>query len=148
MRHLLVWCLLPVLMAFDGPLEDPAAEARAKTLMDEIRCVACENEPISQSGSDIAEDMRLRVREMIANGASDDEVRAWFAERYGEFVLFRPAHSGWSGKLLWGLPFGLLLAGAAGLIISRSRSKGQEVLVGIAPDVYDKENDKAIDTEL
>lgn len=148
MRRFLVCFLALMLMAFDTPLEDAAAEARAKALMDEIRCVACENEPISQSGSDIAEDMRLRVREMIADGASDNDVRAWFAERYGEFVLFRPAQDGFSGMLLWGLPFGMLLIGAVGLIISRSRSDDERRLVGVAPDAYDKDADHDVDTEL
>ena len=56
-------------------LDDPAEEARAQSLMRELRCVACENEPISQSSAAIAEDMRARVRAMISEGASDDDVR-------------------------------------------------------------------------
>ena len=72
-------------------LDDPAEEARAQALMRELRCVACENEPISQSSAAIAEDMRSRVRAMVSEGASDDEVRDWFESRYGEFVLFPPS---------------------------------------------------------
>ena len=83
-------------------LDDPEQEARAQDLMREIRCVACENEPISNSGSDIAADMRERVRTMVADGMSDQEIRDWFAERYGEFVLFRPSADGPGGWLLWG----------------------------------------------
>ena len=119
-----VWLLLPLLMAFEAPLEDPNAEARAQKLMLEIRCVACENEPISQSAADIAGDMRIRVREMVRSGASDAEVRAWFEERYGEFVLFRPPARGVSGLVLWGLPFVLLLAGGAGLALARRKADG------------------------
>jgi cytochrome c-type biogenesis protein CcmH len=96
----------------EAPLADPDAEARAQVLMREIRCVACENEPVSQSSAAIAEDMRIRIREMVAAGASDGEVRDWFVDRYGEFVLFRPASDGPSGWLLWGLPFALLVTGA------------------------------------
>jgi cytochrome c-type biogenesis protein CcmH len=102
------------------PLADPEAEARAQALMREIRCVACENEPVSQSSAAIAGDMRVQIRDMVADGASDAEVRDWFVSRYGEFVLFRPPARGLSGSLLWGLPFLLLAAGLlAGWRLSR-----------------------------
>ena len=102
-------------------LDDPKAEARAQNLMREIRCVACENEPISQSTSDIAADMRARVRDMVGEGASDREIRDWFIERYGQFVLFRPESSSLPGSLLWALPFVLLAGGGAILLVGRRR---------------------------
>ena len=109
-----------------GQLPDPDEEARAQDLMREIRCVACENEPISNSGSDIAADMRERVRTMVAEGRSNEEIRDWFAERYGEFVLFRPRPDGPSGWLLWGAPFALLLLGGGLVLLIRSRRGGGE----------------------
>lgn len=114
-------------------LEDPQDEARAQKLMREIRCVACENEPISQSGSDIAEDMRDRVRLLIEDGKSDAEIRTWFVDRYGEFVLFRPDAKGVSGMLLWGLPFMILIAGGAVLVIRRS-IESEAVVEQVPPD--------------
>jgi len=141
MKRALLILLLPVLMAFtDTPLADPALEARARALMDEIRCVACENEPISQSGADIASDMRERVRLIIKEGGSDAEVRAWFADRYGEFVLFRPPTTGTSGLLLWGLPFGGLLFGGLALVLAVRRmrkSSDDDVIVPVAPESID-----------
>lgn len=114
-------------MAEDVALDDPAQEARAQALMRELRCVACENEPISQSAAPIAEDMRARVRVMISEGATDAEVRDWFEDRYGEFVLFRPKGEGVSGWLLWGGPFLLLLVGALlGWRIARKRGGAVE----------------------
>lgn len=104
-------------------LADPEQEARAQDLMREIRCVACENEPISNSGSDIAADMRERVRAMVAEGRSDAEIRNWFAERYGEFVLFRPSARGPGGWLLWGTPFILLVSGGVIVLALRKRSR-------------------------
>lgn len=133
----LVLALLPLLMALDAPLEDAKAEARARALMEEIRCVACENEPISQSGAQIAGDMRIRVRQMVGQGASDTEVRDWFSARYGEFVLFRPSTSGTSGILLWGLPFGLLLLGAGGLLLARRKPSGPSYIEAVSPDAFD-----------
>jgi len=104
-----------VLIAFaaGAPLEDPAQEMRAQALMREVRCVACENEPVSQSSAPIAEDMRARIREMVAEGATDAEIRDWFVSRYGEFVLFRPPARDLASWLLWGFPFILLGAGVA-----------------------------------
>lgn len=124
-----------LLLAMQGtqPLEDPAAEARAQDLMREIRCVACENEPVSQSGSDIARDMRARVRTLVGEGKSDEEVRAWFVERYGEFVLFRPDSDGLTGKLLWGSPFAILVAGGAFLFF-RKRATDTGAVSPIQPE--------------
>lgn len=116
------------IFAAEGQLADPQEEARAQDLMREIRCVACENEPISNSGSDIAADMRERVRGMVAEGESNEDIRAWFAERYGDFVLFRPPSRGLGGMLLWTAPFiFLLLGGALAFFISRNRRAASEV---------------------
>lgn len=93
------------------PLQDPALEARAQDIEREIRCVVCENEPISQSTAAIATDMRQRVRDRIAAGDSDTEVRAYFRERYGDFVLLRPDISPMTWAL-WAAPAVLLLGGA------------------------------------
>lgn len=116
------------IFAAEGQLADPQEEARAQDLMREIRCVACENEPISNSGSDIAADMRERVRAMVAEGESNEDIRAWFAERYGDFVLFRPPSRGLGGMLLWTAPFLFLLAGGVlAFFISRNRRAASEV---------------------
>ena len=116
------------LFAAEGQLADPQEEARAQDLMREIRCVACENEPISNSGSDIAADMRERVRTMVGEGRTNTEIRDWFAERYGDFVLFRPPARGPGGMLLWLAPFLLLLiGGAVAFTISRRRKAAGSV---------------------
>lgn len=107
-------------------LGDPAQEARALALEREIRCVQCENEPIAQSTADIAADMRALVRERIAAGDSDAEIRGFFRARYGDFVLFRPPMDART-ILLWLAP--LLLAGAGGWALVRMRA-GQAVPPG------------------
>ncbi len=125
------------LLAAEDPahLDDPEQEARAQDLMREIRCVACENEPISNSGSDIAADMRERVRAMVSEGKSNEEIRAWFSERYGEFVLFRPSADGPGGWLLWGTPFVLLIAGGAlAFAIRRRRDRSRDTIEPVAPE--------------
>lgn len=102
-----------LLLALAAPaiLGDPVQEARANALEMEIRCVQCQNEPIAQSTADIAVDMRRLVRERIAAGDSDDQIRAFFRQRYGDFVLFRPPFDARTW-LLWGSPL-LLIAAAA-----------------------------------
>jgi cytochrome c-type biogenesis protein CcmH len=111
-------------------LPDPAAEARAMTLAREIRCVVCENEPVSNSSAEIAVDMRNAIRARVAEGKSDDEVRAYFASRYGEFVLLRPRLSG-ATLALWAAPFALLLV-AGGFVLLRARRRGP-VLAAATP---------------
>lgn len=111
--------LVAVLVALAAPavLGDPAQEARANALEMEIRCVQCQNEPIAQSTADIAADMRVLVRERIAAGDSDDQIRAFFRQRYGDFVLFRPPFDARTW-LLWASPLLLAATGfaaAAGL---------------------------------
>lgn len=125
-----------LLMAFqlattEAPLPDSSQEARAQALMREIRCVVCENEPVSQSTADIAVDMRRVIRRQVADGRSDAEVRGYFIDKYGQFVSFRPPTAGF-GLLLWAFPF-LLLVGA-GLTIWLRLSKARRSDLKPLPD--------------
>lgn len=99
--------ILAVVVGGDTPLPDAAKETRAQALMREIRCVVCENEPVSHSTADIAVDMRRTIRTQVEAGRSNQEIRGFFAERYGQFVLFRPPTEG-VGALVWVFPFALL----------------------------------------
>ena len=114
-------------------LPDQTAESRAMTLAREIRCVVCENEPVANSSAEIAVDMRNAIREKVAAGASDDEVRAYFASRYGEFVLLRPRLST-ATLLLWGAPFLLVLIGGAALLL-RARQRPVPEAEAADPDL-------------
>jgi cytochrome c-type biogenesis protein CcmH len=116
--------LLLAAAAVSAGLEGGDLHERARALEAEIRCVACENEPISQSTAEIAADMRALVRERLAAGDSDAQIRAFFRARYGDFVLFRPPLDArtWA---LWGAPaliFGL--GGAAAVAALRRREGG------------------------
>lgn len=122
-------------VAAEAPLDNPRQEERAQALMREIRCVVCENEPVSQSTADIAVDMRRAIRSQISEGKSDGEVRHFFTERYGQYVSFRPPAEG-LGLLLWLFPFALLL-GVAGFLGFRSFSARRRDLKPIADDNLD-----------
>ena len=118
--------LAAIFLAIAAPavLGDPAQEARAHSLEMEIRCVQCQNEPIAQSTSEIAADMRTLVRERVAAGDSDSEIRDFFRERYGDFVLFRPPVDArtWA---LWGAPGVLLLLGLWAIYSTRTRTRSE-----------------------
>lgn len=119
--------LFAILVAVAAPavLGDPAQEARAHDLQMEIRCVQCENEPIAQSTSEIAADMRTLVRERIAAGDSDAEIRDFFRERYGDFVLFRPPFDARTW-VLWATPALLMLLGFWAVFTMRGRRAAGE----------------------
>jgi cytochrome c-type biogenesis protein CcmH len=118
--------IIAAVLGGDIPLDNPRNEARAQELMREIRCVVCENEPVSQSTADAAIDMRRVIREQVAKGQTNEGIRKYFSERYGEKVLFRPSAEG-AGLLIWLFPF-LLLVGAGGVIFARSRARKSAAL--------------------
>jgi cytochrome c-type biogenesis protein CcmH len=102
-------------------LHDPAAEARARTLFREIRCLVCQNESIDDSTATIATDLRRTVREQVSTGRTDGQIRKYLTDRYGEFILLRPPFN-LGNALLWIGPFLLALVGLVGLgLISRRR---------------------------
>lgn len=106
----------------DEVLDDPALESRAREISQGLRCMICRNESIDESDAALARDLRLLVRERIANGESDDEVVAFVVERYGEYVLLNPRRDG-INLVLWAAAPILLLAGlvAAGTFLVRRR---------------------------
>lgn len=74
----------------DEPLSDPELELRAVTLAKELRCLVCQNQSIMESDAPLARDLRLVVRERVAAGNTDVEIKDFVTERYGDFVLLRP----------------------------------------------------------
>ena len=91
-------------------LADPAREEQALDLMDTIRCVVCQGQPISGSDAPMAGDMRRIIRERIAAGDKPDDIRAWLVSRYGDWVSFKPVVKP-ATLPLWLLPLAALLGG-------------------------------------
>jgi cytochrome c-type biogenesis protein CcmH len=107
----------------ETPLPDPAQQARYTALIHELRCLQCQNQTIADSAAGLAADLRHEVRGMVASGKSDDEIRRFLTDRYGDFVLYQPPVRGRT-VLLWAAPVLLLLAGLATVgvvIVRRSR---------------------------
>ena len=128
MIAIVVALMLQATAAIDQPLPDPAQEARAQSLMRELRCTVCENEPVSQSTADMAVDARRKIRQLVGEGQTDAQVRNFFVERYGDYVSFRP--SNW---MLWAFPFALLL-GAGAYLAFRGFGKRHRELAPVPDD--------------
>ena len=88
-------------------------QERYEQLIRDLRCLVCQNQSIADSNAMLAGDLRREVRDMLAAGRSDDEIRAFMTDRYGDFVLYRPPVSPRTW-LLWSAP-GLLLLGGIGI---------------------------------
>jgi len=107
----------------DEVMRDPAKEARARDLSRELRCMVCQNQSIDDSDAPLARDLRLLVRERIANGDSDRQVIDFLVARYGEFVLLKPRFSPHT-LLLWLLPPLALVGGGVALWLYSRRRPG------------------------
>lgn len=103
----------------EAPLADPAQEARAQALFDTLRCVVCQHEAIADSPAGVAADMRRLVREEIAAGRSDPQIRKGLVDRYGDYVLFRPPVRAGTWLLWFGPVLLVVIAGAALLLRAR-----------------------------
>ena len=109
--------------AADTPLgfSDKSRQAEFEALLEELRCLVCQNQSLADSHADLAQDLRQEVYRMIDEGRSRAEVLEFMVARYGDFVLYRPPvkRTTW---LLWGAPL-LLLAGVA-IIWRKTQSRG------------------------
>ena len=111
-------------------------EKRAIALEHELRCLVCQNQSLAESNAPLAQDLRNQVREQLAAGKSEDEVKAYLVARYGDFVLYRPPFKA-ATLLLWLGPFLLLLAGLF-MLFRKIRSKPGQV-----PELSDAERARA-----
>lgn len=106
----------------DEMLKDPALEARARHLSEELRCMVCQNQSIDDSEAPLAHDLRVLVRQRLEAGDSDRQVLDYLVARYGDFVLLKPPFKP-ETLLLWGLPPLALIAGLVALILMARRRK-------------------------
>ena len=93
-------------------LDDPAQEAKARELMETLRCLKCQSQSIADSDAPMAGDMRSQVRIRIAAGEEPDAIRAWLQDRYGDYVSYKPTVSASTWPLFAGPLVLLLIAGA------------------------------------
>jgi len=84
--------------------DDPEQEQIYKELTGELRCLVCQNQNIADSNAELAQDMRHKTYTLIKQGMSKREIADYMAERYGDFVLYKPPFSG-KTLVLWVGPF-------------------------------------------
>jgi cytochrome c-type biogenesis protein CcmH len=94
--------------------DDPVLQARYENLIDEVRCVTCQNQTIKDSNAFIAADLRREIRRLMVEGKTDAEISDFLVTRYGDFVLYRPRFSG-KTLALWIAPFFLVLFGGVAI---------------------------------
>ena len=97
--------------------EDAAQEQRYNDLTLELRCLVCQNQNLADSDAPLAQDLRREIYDMMMAGQTDEQIKAFMVDRYGDFVLYRPPVQT-NTYLLWLAPLILLLAGALVLRIS------------------------------
>lgn len=98
-------------------------EKRYRSLIGELRCTVCQNEPLESSNAPLAADLRQQVYSQIMEGRSDFEIRQYMRDRYGDFVLYNPPLAGHT-LILWVGPVALLLIGlATGAVMIRRRRR-------------------------
>lgn len=123
---LLLLVMLPAAMARVEVQQfaTPQQEARYKKLINELRCLVCQNQNLADSNADLARQLRDITYTMIRDGKSDEEIIRFMVQRYGEFVLYRPPVTD-KTVVLWAGPFILLLLAILILfsIIRRNRNK-------------------------
>ena len=117
---------------------DLEVEKRMVAISEELRCLVCQNESLSGSHAELAQDLRREIRTLIAQGKTDKEILDFMVARYGDFVRYRPPvkPTTW---LLWGGPF-LLLGGGVAALIAFLRRRARETA---APQLSEEERRRA-----
>ena len=121
---LLALCLAAPVAALspDEMLDDPVLEQRARDISAGLRCLVCQNQSIDDSDAVLAKDLRVLVRERLVAGDSDEAVRQYLVDRYGEYVLLNPRVNGHT-ILLWIAAPTLLLVGLGTLFVVGRRRR-------------------------
>ena len=114
----------------------------------ELRCVVCQSLSVADSPSETANQMRGIIRERLAAGESPAQVRAYFVEKYGDWILLSPPASGFT-LLVWVVPFiGLALGLVLVAVVVRRWSRGSRAPVATPPDPAMRERIRREMTEM
>ena len=109
----------------------PERERLYHALIDELRCLVCQNQNIAESNAELASDLRREVYRMIEDGRSEEEIVGFMVARYGDFVLYRPPLRGGT-ILLWAGPFVLAAIGLTVLAVHlRRRRRAPEAPIAV-----------------
>jgi len=128
----------------DEVLKDPALEARARVISQDLRCLVCQNQSIDDSNAPLAKDLRVIVRERLSSGDTNEQVFGYVVSRYGNYVLLKPPLQT-DTLLLWASPFIMLVIALSVAIVYLRRRPELEASDGIDPDEPTPTNDLKVD---
>ena len=103
-------------------LQNPKEEMRARNISKNIRCLVCQNQSIDDSSAPLAKDLRTLIRAKVQENDTDEEIYKFLSDRYGDFILLKPAFK-ISTFLLWSLPFVFVLIGIFILFLHNKKSR-------------------------
>ena len=103
-------------------LQNPKQEMRARNISKNIRCLVCQNQSIDDSSAPLAKDLRTLIRAKVQENDTDEEIYKFLSDRYGDFILLKPAFK-ISTFLLWSLPFVFVLIGIFILFLHNKKSR-------------------------
>ena len=106
----------------DEVLQNPKQELRARNISKYIRCMVCQNQSIDESDAPLAKDLRILIRNQIKDGKNDEEIYKFLTDRYGDFILLKPAFK-LNTLALWLLPFVFVLVGIFIVFFHNKKSK-------------------------
>lgn len=119
--------------------KNPAYEQRYRSLIGELRCLKCQNQNLASSDAPLAKDLRMIASSMIKEGASDQDIKKFMRDRYGDFVLYSPPFNV-TTAFLWLGPFFILLVVISSIVISVKKRQERE---RFAPNAINNEAERA-----
>ena len=125
---LIITCCMP---AMNFATENEELEARFKELSKKLRCPTCQGLSVKDSEAGFSTSIKGKIRELMKQGKSDEEIMAYFVERYGEWILRAPPVSGFN-MVLWVLPGAAIMAGLI-WVLYRSKKWVEKPTMGITP---------------
>ena len=106
----------------DEILQNPKQELRARNISKNIRCMVCQNQSIDESDAPLAKDLRILIRNQIKDGKNDQVIYKFLTDRYGDFILLKPAFK-LNTLVLWLLPLFFVVVGIFIIFLHNKKSK-------------------------
>ena len=106
----------------DEILKNEEQELRARNISENIRCMICQNQSIDESSAPLAKDLRILIRNKIKDGEKDSEIYKFLTDRYGDFILLKPAFK-LNTLFLWLAPFIFFIIGIFIIFIHNKKSR-------------------------
>lgn len=148
MSHRLI-VLLVILAALAAPATAaPVDENTVREVGEQLRCVVCQSLSVADSPSETANQMRQIIRERLAAGETPEQIKAYFVDKYGLWILLAPPRQGWS-LLVWVVPFVGLLGGLVLVAVLVTRwSRRPRIAATSSPAIVDESMRRRINREL